>query len=246
MGASRSWTNESFLLGLLDLESKTKQNSDVISSGIYCAIYVRISVMKIASDNPEKCIVKAGLGLVCYAAWLSLFAPLVHSAELSQTKDCSNTDVEAKINSQLSVKENLDLLLKDLDEALRNVKYCEQSNSERSGGSRSKAASGADPGREGTAARGIAGTDGTSNVSGGSGSGPAAKEKKSSGSNSSVSSQSLEPGRQGKSSNGRRPDKLKKNDNDSIFVQQLKAAIADEKDPIARATLVKELKKYEQ
>jgi len=38
---------------------------------------------------------------------------------------------------------------------------------------------------------------------------------------------------------------LKKNDNDSIFVQQLKTAIREEKNPLARDTLLKELKKYE-
>ncbi len=201
--------------------------------------------MKFVPDNKEKCILKAGLGLVFCVAMTLLSVPLAYSSGLSETRDCSSADVEAKINSELSVRENLDFLLRDLDEALRNVKHCEETNSDGSAGYGSNAASGSDSGGEGTAARGIAGTEGTSNGLAGSGSGPFEKEKKSSKSNSPVSSEAADAGKQGASSNGRRPDKLKKNDNDSIFVQQLKTAIREEKNPLARDNLLKELKKFE-
>jgi len=201
--------------------------------------------MKFVPDNTEKCILKAGLGFVFCVAMTLLSVPLAYSSGLSETRDCSSADVEAKINKELSVRENLDFLLKDLDKALRNVRHCEETNSDGSAGVGSNGASGAVSRGEGTAARGIAGTEGTSNGLAGSGSGPFEKEKKSSKSNSPVSSEAADAGKQGASSNGRRPDKLKKNDNDSIFVQQLKTAIREEKNPLARDTLLKELKKFE-
>ena len=161
------------------------------------------------------------------------FALEGRSSSLSDMLECSDIEIEAEINSELSRQENLERLHQQFDEAVNAVSHCDPTANGGGGGGS------AGGGSTSKAAEGISGTEvkpssmkqdvkGSQAASSSGNGSPVATEKKAN--------------EQG--SNGKKPDELNANDNDSIYAQQLKAAADNEKDPAVKEQLLKEYRKF--
>jgi len=165
-----------------------------------------------------------------------VFSAHAWSAGLSDMLECSDIEIEAEINSELSRQENLERLHQQFDEAVNAVSHCDPTANGGGGGGGGGSAGG---GSTSKAAEGISGTEvkpssmkqdvkGSQAASSSGNGSPVATEKKAN--------------EQG--SNGKKPDELNANDNDSIYAQQLKAAADNEKDPAVKEQLLKEYRKF--
>ena len=165
------------------------------------------------------------------------FALEGRSSSLSDMLECSDIEIEAEINSELSRQENLERLHQQFDEAVNAVSHCDPTANGGGGGGGGGGSAGG--GSTSKAAEGVSGTEvkpssmkqdvkGSQAASSSGNGSPVATEKKAN--------------EQG--SNGKKPDELNANDNDSIYAQQLKAAADNEKDPAVKEQLLKEYRKF--
>ena len=155
------------------------------------------------------------------------------SAGLSDMLECSDIEIEAEINSELSRQENLERLYQQFDEAVNAVSHCDPTAN---GGGGGGSAGGGSASR---AAEGISGTEVKSSPLK-----EEAKEAQAVSANNNGNSGASETKVNQQGSNGKKPDELNANDNDSIYAQQLKAAADSEQDPVVKEQLLKEYRKY--
>jgi len=167
------------------------------------------------------------------------------SSSLSDMLVCSYIEIEAEINSELSRQENLERLYQQFDEAVNAVSHCDPTANGGGGGGGGSAgggsAGGGSPGG-GSASRAAEGISGTEVKSS-----PLKEEAKeaqadSTSNNGNSGASEAKVNQQG--SNGKKPDELNANDNDSIYAQQLKAAADSEQDPVVKEQLLKEYRKF--
>ena len=157
------------------------------------------------------------------------------SSNLSDMLECSDIEIEADINSKLSRQENLERLYQQFDEAVNAVSHCDPTANGGGGGGGGSAGGGS----ASRAAEGISGTEVKSS--------PLKEEAKeaqadSASNNGNSGTSETKANQQG--SNGKKPDELNANDNDSIYAQQLKAAADSEQDPVVKEQLLKEYRKF--
>ena len=157
------------------------------------------------------------------------------SAGLSDMLECSDIEIEAEINSQLSRQENLERLYQQFDEAVNAVSHCDPTANGGGGGGGGSAGGGSTS----KAAEGISGTEvKPSSMK------QDVKDSQAASSSGNGSPVAAETKANEQGSNGKKPDELNANDNDSIYAQQLKAAADNEKDPAVKEQLLKEYRKF--
>jgi len=157
------------------------------------------------------------------------------SSNLSDMLECSEIEIEADINSKLSRQENLERLYQQFDEAVNAVSHCDPTANGGGGGGGGSAGGGS----ASRAAEGISGTEVKSS--------PLKEDSKaaqagSASNNGNSGASATKTNQQG--SNGKKPDELNANDNDSIYAQQLKAAADSEQDPVVKEQLLNEYRKF--
>jgi len=155
------------------------------------------------------------------------------SSSLSDMLECSDIEIEAEINSGLSRQENLERLYQQFDEAVNAVSHCDPTANVGGGGGS------AGGGSASRAAEGISGTEVKSSPLK-----EEAKEAQAGSASNNVSSGASATKTNQQGSNGKKPDELNANDNDSIYAQQLKAAADSEQDPVVKEQLLKEYRKF--
>ena len=164
-----------------------------------------------------------------------VFSAHTWSAGLSDMLECSDIEIEADINSKLSRQENLERLYQQFDEAVNAVSHCDPTANGGGGGGGGSAGGGL----ASSAAEGISGTEVKSS--------PLKEDSKaaqagSASNNGNSGASTTKTNQQG--SNGKKPDELNANDNDSIYAQQLKAAADSEQDPVVKEQLLNEYRKF--
>ena len=168
------------------------------------------------------------------------FALEGRSSSLSDMLECSDIEIEAEINSELSRQENLERLYQQFDEAVNAVSHCDPTANGGGGGGGGSAGGGsAGGGSLSRAAEGISGTEVKSSPLK-----EEAKEAQADSASNNGNSGASETKKNQQGSNGKKPDKLNANDNDSIYAQQLKAAAEIEQDPVVKEQLLKEYRKF--
>ena len=168
------------------------------------------------------------------------FALEGRSSSLSDMLECSDIEIEAEINSELSRQENLERLYQQFDEAVNAVSHCDPTANGGGGGGGGSAGGGsAGGGSLSRAAEGISGTEVKSSPLQ-----EEAKEAQADSASNNGNSGASETKKNQQGSNGKKPDKLNANDNDSIYAQQLKAAAEIEQDPVVKEQLLKEYRKF--
>jgi len=168
------------------------------------------------------------------------FSAHAWSAGLSDMLECSDIEIEAEINSELSRQENLERLYQQFDEAVNAVSHCDPTANGGGGGGGGSAGGGsAGGGSLSRAAEGISGTEVKSSPLK-----EEAKEAQADSASNNGNSGASETKKNQQGSNGKKPDKLNANDNDSIYAQQLKAAAEIEQDPVVKEQLLKEYRKF--
>ena len=166
------------------------------------------------------------------------FSAHAWSAGLSDMLECSDIEIEAEINSELSRQENLERLHQQFDEAVNAVSHCDPTaNGGGAGGGGGGGSAGG--GSTSKAAEGISGTEVKPSSMKQDVKGSQAASSSGNGSPVATETKANEQG-----SNGKKPDELNANDNDSIYAQQLKAAADNEKDPAVKEQLLKEYRKF--
>lgn len=183
---------------------------------------------------------------------LATYASMVLSMDgLSKTSDCTKLEIEVQIDPSRSREENLERLTQEFYEALNQVEHCNDGSGGGSagagGGTSGSGASGENmTGSEGTASSSIQGTSPklsdqtkveTTDTQTGSETNTSESETDVEQAVGNVSSP--QP-----SSNGKVPDDIPPADNDSIFAAQIRAAAEAETDPVTRAKLWNEYRKY--
>jgi len=166
------------------------------------------------------------------------FSAHAWSAGLSDMLECSDIEIEAEINSELSRQENLERLYQQFDEAVNAVSHCDPT-ANGGGGGGSAGGGSAGGGSLSRAAEGISGTEVKSSPLQ-----EEAKEAQADSASNNGNSGASETKKNQQGSNGKKPDKLNANDNDSIYAQQLKAAAEIEQDPVVKEQLLKEYRKF--
>lgn len=179
-----------------------------------------------------------------FITFILLFSSAFAAEPISRATDCTEMEVQADINPELSRDENLQQLSEIFYESLNTVTHCESTEDSADGVQSSIDGEAADS-MASIAASDISGTESDESLSESN----ADMEQNAFEDNTEYASdmddlEITESDTKGKENGTQAPDDIPPSDNDSIFEKQIREAAENETDPEVRERLWNEYRKY--